>query len=101
MKVVQYNGLAHIRKLSKSDFANVGVEDQGAITVDRRDRLTKGQVVVSDLAAEYLTNHDSFVEITNEQDMGIPVRTAFRKETGAAERVPEGDPKPEAKGAKA
>lgn len=85
MKVVQYEGRAAIRKISKSDFASVGVEDQGAINVDRRDRLRKGQLIVSDDAAEYLTEHESFRLIEDEKDMVLPVRTEFKKTSEAPE----------------
>lgn len=69
MKVIEYTGDAHERRIRTEDFVSIGIDDQAEVFIDTRVRHLRSQVVVSDLAAEWLCANDSFRLVENEEDI--------------------------------
>lgn len=72
-QTVRYTGQAGIRKISAADFKSVGVEDQNQIEVAGRNlqdaalaQKLGNTVEVSEAAAKYLTEKESFELVDNQ-----------------------------------
>lgn len=66
MPKVKYVGVATIRKINKSDFQAVGVDDQEAVTFSVHNGFI---AEVTDDAAAHLCTHDTFVSL--DPDSGV------------------------------
>lgn len=84
-KVVQWEGLAHRRVISAEDLRKVNVNASSGIDVDRRDRMTKGQAVVPENVAKYLTEFErGFREVTDQSEYSFSTRESLAGSTSDA-----------------
>ena len=58
-KVVQYVGTADVRKILKSDWNSLGIEDQEAVEWSAKNRFTVPAKDLKSAAVEYLDTQDS------------------------------------------